>query len=914
MARQLHSGLYISRGSLQLEPSLNSHDPSNILPIGTGDLAASGHLGFTPTASLSTQLAFANVDWGAKLTSGATVVGGWSAGEPRIIKDNQSADVFGFGHNGTTVVLFRSADDGATWSIVKPSSGNFGDAIGSNEFGVLSACQTSDGAVHIVSTSLANAFRYWRVFLDHQNGVITNFTVDVGPIVLPGTYGSSEYRGMMIAGFDANGAECLIGAFADSPAAATPNAFRVQMMRSTGIRPGATTDFVKLDGTAGATVAASVTDVNANTSHRMAPWIAQIGSTRDIILVYGGTNTGDDGGAAGVTAMQWARVTASGATWSVGSFTAFGNFGTGTASNLGGLYMCGTQNSAWLFYSDPSNGLHIDRWDSSGTRHADAVTQPETTAGLWSYGVMACAQDDSRLWVIWNASSDLTTWHNKSGFWNGAAWKFTTDAAAEGDSWGLFGSAQWSEGLVAAWQDNADNGIKLATVRGSGAIFAASGNLTFSPTAALTTGTGGATFAAAGALSFTPAASLTTAIQMAGAASLGFTPAAALTTKITCAAAAALTFTPSASLTTGINLAAAGALSFSASAALTTSIQLAAAASATFTPSAALTTSIQLAGTGSLSFTAAAALTASIKLAASGSLTFTPAAALTTSIQLAASGTTTFTATAALATGAQFAAVGSLSFSAAAALTTSIQLAASSSTTFSATVALTTSIQLAAAANLSFTSTAALTTAIRLAATGSLTFTPTAALSTTGTGATFAAAASWGFTPSASLTTSITMAAAGSLSTAPTAALSTAIRMAASGSLSFAPAAALNTGILFAANAAWGFSSSAAIQTAITMQAAGALAFSGSAALSTAIRLQAAAAWSLIAVADLHASGAPFFGVGLSVDSDGIYLAAVAPNDYAAGVTASETTASVSGSPLLVDVQLSTWTLEVEDG
>ncbi len=387
-----------------------------------------------------------------------TVVNPWSNGEPRIVKDRtpgKAGELLGFGWSDR-LYLFASADHGDSWRFVDPT-GN--ETIGTRD--VLCAAQDSRGKIHLLfKNGPGGRVDYARVALSHTAGRVSGFASEVKGVSLPGGYNTNvDIRGTLQIIRDQSGAEVLAYEVNDNT---TPLHFRVQMGVATSLDPAVSSDFVKLDGTAGATLVFG--DANFN-NHDHAASFAQLGASKDLWVFFGPVDA--EYGSTDATFTTRIRLSPSGPkTWSVG--TPIPMVGSDAISSPEALCVYGTQNYVWFLYFDPADGLSIDRVDAQGKYQHSAVPSPDPGKNRNGWGVFSVAADETRIWAIWNSMarqgpgvSDRT----RQAFWNGATWTTYTDPMG-GDSWGMGGSLGWGEGVVATRLGEPASDIALSTIRG----------------------------------------------------------------------------------------------------------------------------------------------------------------------------------------------------------------------------------------------------------------------------------------------------------------------------------------------------------------------------------------------------------------------------------------------------------------
>ncbi len=476
---------FTGTGSSAASPFASSASGTKTL-TGTGTAAASP---FAALGSSSGRVAFTAL---ASHGSGP-LTNPWSNGEPRIIKDVTGGELIGFGWSDK-LYIFKSGDNGNTWSFVDPTAG---ETIGT--FRILCATQDSTGKCHIIYVDGPGGHvQYARIALSYTSGLVTGFASDVKNVTLPGSYNTSvDVRATIRAVTDALGVETLVHHTSGN---VTGNTFLVQMGKATSLTPSATADFVKLDGTSGATTVFTTTGFN---NHDHSSFFAQLGSTKDMWVFWGPTDA-EFGGLDG-TSTQRVRLTASDHTWSVGSpITMVGQDGVTTPE---AMCVYGTRNFVWFMYLDPTDGLSFDKVSATGVYTHAAIATPDAGADRNGWGVFTVAPDEIRVWACWNtiaSGGPGVADRTRQGFWDGASWTTYTDSQV-GDSWGIGGTVQWDDGLVATRLDGGDLSISLATIRGgSVSSSVASGDAVASLSAFGASASGTETFTGSGAAATSP--------------------------------------------------------------------------------------------------------------------------------------------------------------------------------------------------------------------------------------------------------------------------------------------------------------------------------------------------------------------------------------------------------------------------
>ena len=749
----------------------------------------------TVTGTLAGALAYAAVDWqpGTAPTTGTGFnLSGvfpeldWGTGEGLGVKDNSGdGELLFFAWDWTNhrPILIKSGNNGDTWSLIAPT-GSWG-AGGANAFGTgaadlyLRGCeQTSDGVVHLVGG--VNAYGtvwYVRLTLTRTSGAVTGFSQDVAfQTPIP----AFTEKGLQILAIrdDANTERLAISSEWVNSGIAH------YLSISSGIAPTANTDFKNLAGTANAATnvfthtATGATDV----PHEVTTHLVQIGSGPDLWLVSGPTLA--ERAVVNPWDLQFVKIPSNGSTtWgSIGSWTSIVGSDSTSAPQL--LSVTTDSNECFVFHLDPTRGLQVTSFNSSGAMThlvSPRGSRPalDGTQHMTGYGAIA-VNDDGRMWLIANvATQAATNLQFASWFWSGTGWTRHDDADVGSgnldpyNSWGNWVVRRWSEGLASfhLGNDIPPSELWAVTVRGG----------------ALSTAIEIAGAVAAGS---TVAGALTTSIRLAGSVAATSTVVGALTTGISLAGGVTPSSTVAGALSTAIQLAGAVSASSSVAGALLTGIPLAGAVSASSTTTGALSTAIQLAGTISASATVTGALAGgAAALAGAVTATATVTGALSTGIPLAGSVSAAATVAGALSTSIRVAGAVSATASVAGALSTAIALAGSVTPSSVVTGALTTGTAFAGTVAASASVVGALSTSIRLAGTVAASSSVVGALGAAA--AALAGSVSASATVAGSLSTSIALAGAAGGAASVTGSLATSIRLAGAVSASSSVAGSL---------------------------------------------------------------------------------------------------------------------------
>jgi hypothetical protein len=452
-------------------------------------------------------------------TSGVPLQGApgvyWARGFQTTLKDNSgNGELFGFAFDSVSsnLWLYKSTDLGD--HVTGDGQAGSGDPIQVSGFTMgepteMSICQTSDGAVHMIFGDYAGTrWIYQRLTLTHAAGAIIAAGVAAFFYLDPANFPGSRFASVNFAAgridqvFDQGGTERLAFLLTDDQGAVT-SSVRHQFGVSTtaaGIAPDASTDFVGLDGAVGSSVVQAaaggspgVYTTNLTTgpswgsnggSHLYPGRFAQNPVSKDLWYFFGQVD-GDNGNGDDGLGIQVARIQPSGPhTWAlapasviVSSASVGADVQTPPAPKLISVYS--TPNFVWALYSDPNNGLCIDRWDSSGNRAARfQVAYPGTN--LYAAGAFAVSNDEQRIWIIAQIWLGFTLQFYGGIFFNGSTWVTIGPSQTPGsndnaaslswpDNWGWARSGGWNDGLLAQFiggSGSNDVNLKFTYLRG----------------------------------------------------------------------------------------------------------------------------------------------------------------------------------------------------------------------------------------------------------------------------------------------------------------------------------------------------------------------------------------------------------------------------------------------------------------
>lgn len=365
----------------------------------------------------------------------------------------KAGEIFGFGWSDK-FYMYKTGDYGNTWSYVDPT---VGDTLGSDSF--MTAVQDSSGSIHMLfKNGGTGSVEYSRVALDYTGAVITGFHSVVDRLAIPGTYNTNvDVRGVLRVVLDQSGQETLVYHVSDNPWAG----LRIQMGVATSLTPNSTSDFVKLDGTPGATL---VYEMVGTTNHDHATNFAQLGSSRDLWAFEGPINA-EFGWSGGDNFMRRIRLTASGPhTWGFDDPITFSANVNNPSPEILSVY--GTENYVWLLYIDPIDGVCIDKVRADGVWIHNAVPSPEPWRPAQNgMGTFTVSDDETRIYLILSTMQSNDGKDNRLGqmYWDGSSWTRFEDPAA-GDRWGLGAITGWSEGVATASINDPRPGIKVSVI------------------------------------------------------------------------------------------------------------------------------------------------------------------------------------------------------------------------------------------------------------------------------------------------------------------------------------------------------------------------------------------------------------------------------------------------------------------
>ena len=244
-------------------------------------------------------------------------------------------------------------------------------------------------------------------------------------------------------------------------------------------RGGGEVEWTKLDGSAGLTTVAAwrtdnndepgalntyknVTDANSN-AHSSTLGLAQHPLDRSLHFFTSPRDT-DGGGNIGIDLHRWRFMPHADGTWAVDPAQQAVVIVTkdGVAAQPEWGYTFSTQDSVWLAYFHPRNGIQIDRVmpDGSYSNRPDGSFSADPAVGtgylpsplrLARYNgmlVFSVSDDQRKAWIVWqslNVNGTITEDH--SAAFDGTSWIDYQDSYIVANSWG--GSVGFREGVVA---------------------------------------------------------------------------------------------------------------------------------------------------------------------------------------------------------------------------------------------------------------------------------------------------------------------------------------------------------------------------------------------------------------------------------------------------------------------------------
>jgi hypothetical protein len=225
-----------------------------------------------------------------------------------------------------------------------------------------------------------------------------------------------------------------------------------------GISPTTAANFVGLDGTASGTIMLAAASSSpgvyttcatgncaavawgANSGSHLYPGHFEVNKVSHDLYYWLGQSDGDGGNCDGGLGIQMARMVPNGLhNWTAVTSSVIV---TSPCTGAQGVGITGppspkivstqsTANYVWLLYSDPSYGLVIDRWDSSGTRSARYLTPYALTPNSFATGgAFYVAPDETRIWVL--DSMETSTGGTRALQWGGGIYY-------DGASWTNYG-------------------------------------------------------------------------------------------------------------------------------------------------------------------------------------------------------------------------------------------------------------------------------------------------------------------------------------------------------------------------------------------------------------------------------------------------------------------------------------------
>jgi hypothetical protein len=392
-----------------------------------------------------------------------TLINSWSTSEPRLLKDRSpggAAELFGLAWpqdgSDTHIYLYKSGDQGQTWSVTNAPDGP--DLARGNET-ILCSAQDSAGKVHLLYKNWAGEVDYARVALVHDGaGAITGYQIEVDGVALPDDYNTNgDIRPMLQVVRDGTGAEVLVYAVADEPNLG----FEVHLGRGP-LDAAHSSDFVAIDGAAPGSTTHAFHSGDYGT-HNHAVWLAQIGATRDLWVVWGHIDDEFGWPDYSVSMRMRLAVNAGAATWSLDQPIGIEMTGRDVSCETM-MGVSGTDQSVWLMYFHPDDGLAFDRIGADGSyTHNAAGPSPQPDAHMNGMGAFSVSPDDRHVYAIWNALVAATPVATAQGYWDGSTWTTFADPIV-GDSWGIGGSMYWDEGVAATRLDTSTQEVYVSTI------------------------------------------------------------------------------------------------------------------------------------------------------------------------------------------------------------------------------------------------------------------------------------------------------------------------------------------------------------------------------------------------------------------------------------------------------------------
>lgn len=376
----------------------------------------------------------------------------WPNGEPMIIKDctpGSLGELFGvqWSSSTNTCYLFKSADQGATWSFINPSA-----PIGWPNPSIV---QDKTGKCHLyVFDYYASDSRYQRIALQHDaNGAITGFAKEGSQISMPlaaNTLRDVRYTAKAV--LDGAGVETLVFLVNDNP----NESIRIRAIKAP-INATQASDFTDLSGTPGAST--QILLDNTGNTHDHNSLFAQSGGSADIWVAVGPVIA--EPFPTPPHTLRTIKLTATGHTWSVGTPMVIADKNNRQCPLL--LCMSQTNSSVWIIYTHPDDGVSFDKISANGTYTHAAIPSPDPRASLVAIGAASVSADDSRAYLVYSIAEYYTfpavanPWGQNNfveAFWNGSKWTGFTDPGSSNKvlcfdkSWGLGGSIAWDNGIA----------------------------------------------------------------------------------------------------------------------------------------------------------------------------------------------------------------------------------------------------------------------------------------------------------------------------------------------------------------------------------------------------------------------------------------------------------------------------------
>lgn len=367
----------------------------------------------------------------------------WPHGATMIVKDVVGGDLVAFFKGNSSYHAAVSVNSGLTWTWKDPAS-----AVNPPAYPVV-ITQSSDGNVHMIGWSWAYGVTYNRFGLVRDSGGhVTSFNAQVLNVAFPSNPNAADLSADLVAGTDGSGNPTLFFALYDDQYNSVRGGRVVAGKTSltAGYLPSTSSDFVKLDGTAGFTQLDLMTTDPWASPHNAGVFMAQHPVSKDVWFQWGPLST-NDGITGNTLPIKRLKASSNGSnTFSLGSIVtvaAFtGGFGVQNQATLS------TSNAVWFMYTTPTQAIVIDKADSLGNITSNAIPSPFTNAHSSGHFTLNVSNDETKAWFAGRVGYDVDVSEPRIvKYWNGSVWTSFSDNSP-GDGFRAGRSSGWNSGLV----------------------------------------------------------------------------------------------------------------------------------------------------------------------------------------------------------------------------------------------------------------------------------------------------------------------------------------------------------------------------------------------------------------------------------------------------------------------------------